>query len=170
MKRTIIILSTLLVCKACYASLFGISADLFNRTTNDLKANDVTLGSKIDKIGIDLSVRLGDIEAKVNAQTSAIVGVNNKVSNISSGRDTNQTKTTTNDTGLMKEMINTYRAIIVLLIGQLCMLLKMYINNDAKRDAWTEKYIEQISNYTKGKQVIDQVLKESENIVKEGVK
>ena len=134
-----------------HSSIFSIVDDfnLFKSEVNNKIANQHNEYSafKVDTMGslANLKAQIGDINVKLNTNANAVAGVNNKISTISSGRDTNQTKTTTNDTGLIKEMINSYRAVIVLLIGQLCVLLKMFINNDRKRDEWTEKYIMMLS-------------------------
>ena len=124
-----------------------------------------------------LDLRVGNIDAKLNAQGAAVAGFKNDVSNLSSGRDTVQT--TTNSDSVVIQMLNTYKYIIGLLIAQLVglviqmIVLVKYIaslfqaqiiekdkmierertsrdDKDQKADEWKERYIESVTGHKTG--------------------
>ena len=96
----------------------------------------------------DIKAQVGDIEAKLNAQVSAVAGFNNKVSNLASGRDTIQT--TTNDSDLLKFIFDKWEAVIaglfafiLSLMGGVWMIVKyisgMYDQQLREKDARIER-------------------------------
>jgi len=148
-----------------------------------IKDNQIGLINKLDKLDMKLS-------AMAQAQASAIAGVNNKVSNLSSGRDTIQT--TTNDTDLLKFIFDKWYLVIAGLFSFILALLggvwgimkyqsKMFYRIIAEKDKrieresesrarkeqrldeWQSRMIERL--VTKGEKETDELLKEAEREV-----
>jgi hypothetical protein len=165
----------------------GIKVETAKNADSLMKAN-VTIGEQMKSLA-DVKASVGNIEAKLNVQGSAIAGFKNTVSNLSSGRDTVQTTTQTNSDAVVTTMLNTYKAIIVLLITQMVILVKftsvMYnkviermqkemtriLESKDKKENKIDEFQEMmISKLSFGEKVVETILEEAEKDVKEGVK
>ncbi len=124
MKRLILFVLVITCYNVPLYAIFGLAKDIeLNAVKVDVaKQADAVLKANID-IGknmsslADINLRVGNIETKLNLQGNAIAGFNNKVSNISAGRDNNQS--TVNSDEVVTKMLLTYKYIIGLLIIQL---------------------------------------------------
>ena len=87
-----------------------------------VKAN-VSIGENAKSLA-DIKMQVGNIQAQLGLQATAIAGVNNKVTNSTAGRDMTTTTTQNNSDAVVTTMLNTYKAIIILLITQMVLLVK----------------------------------------------
>lgn len=123
MKRIIIFLSLLMINIPHAHAFFGIKkllglefTALKQEIKGDANALKAEISGEVNGIKADLNAVLNmqnELNANLNANVAAIAGINNKVKNMSAGRDINSI----NDTGLMKYIIGVLYAILLVIIG-----------------------------------------------------
>lgn len=83
---------------------------------NLIKAHEAQL-AKLEGENSILRIQSKELEAKLNAQAQAIAGFNNKVQNLSAGRDNIANSGNTNDSDLMKYIFEYWYLFLIAFLG-----------------------------------------------------
>lgn len=185
MPTRFLILCAILLCDTCVYSAFwdawkpeinAIKVETAKNAEQLVKAN-VAIGENAKSLA-DVKAQVGDISARIDSKVDTKIAAYDKSvkTDATAGRDVHQNSGNTNDSALMKEMVLAYKAIICLLVVQMCglviqmIVLVKYIaklfqaqiiekdkmvdrerqsrdDKDQKADEWKERFIESVSGH-----------------------